>query len=696
MRARLGWIAAAVLVIATPAVALRTASTDASAAATSVAATGTANCTMAKGSMTTSPGLQFGGTATSETFTLSAKLACGSGSSGVKGGTISASGSGPSNDCGVLANTGVPTLVGTIDWKGKFAPSSVVFSNGNFAITSSGISIVLPSTGPTPPAGTTTLTGSFADESVAVTLVADQSVSTFATGCYDHTTGLTGFTFTGVNGTSTLSVGQTSVTPPSTPPAPVPVTVGVDASAPGASVNQDLIGFNHPVEGSESALAAIGTTWARTDVSFEVNQGTSQAAYNCTTGAWNPSYLDATIAIDREAGAKPEAIVDYFPSCIDFQLAGLSSQTVSADEKKWEALVYQMALHEIAVEHVTTFEVWNEPSFYMSLKNSGTVPGYLTLYRITATELEKAATSLGTSIEVGGPGVDELGQIDNTWITALAAEAVTHHLPLDFVSWHQYPNDPDEGPQSFVPDGICETGSPLGGQPCWNDPSFDVSLYARGAASVRSALAAYPSLHPLLWVDEWAPDSGNDVRESGPFGAAFVAAALAGAQQSGIDRMSYYDVADPSTPSPYNNFGVLFGDLSPKPVYDAFAMWHELAGSLLPVTLSPAQPAGPGLPQIGAVASVDSTGTVRLLLYNFDPYDPSGSYGTTDPTSYDDAVTVDLSGLAAGSYSVSRTVVDAADADTTIPLSPIDGGTAALDATLSGESVSLVTLTPTS
>jgi hypothetical protein len=659
-----------------------------------VAASGTARCTMTQGAMTIAPGLRFGGTAPSVTFLLTAMITCASGTSGVKGGSITAQGTSTNNDCGILAGTGLPAMTGTVAWKGLVAPSSITFSNGNFAITSTGISLELPSTGPSPPGGAVAVTGSFAAEPVSLVLVADQSVSTFAAGCYNATTGLGGFTFTGVNGASTLTVGQVAVTPPTTPTPPGPATVAVDASHAGIAIDQGLVGFNHPVAGSEPALASVGTTWARTDVSFEVNQGTPQAAYNCTTGGWDPKYLDGNIAIDRAARAQPQLIVDYFPSCVDFQLAGLSSQTVSADKSRWAALVYQMALHAIGVDHVTTFEVWNEPNFYMTLHNSGTVPGYLTLYRLTAKALEKAATALDTPIQVGGPGVDELGQIDNTWVTALAKMVTNYHLPLDFVSWHQYPNDPNEGPQSFVPNGICETGLPLDGQPCWNSPAFDVSLYARGAASVRAALAAYPSLHPRLWVDEWAPDSGNDVRESGPFGAAFVAAALDGAQAAGIDRMTYYDVADPPAPSAYNNFGILDGTLAPKPVYDAFAMWHQLAGASLPVNISPTQTPGPGIPQIGAMASVDPSGTVRVLVYNFDPYDPTGAYGATDPTVFDDQVTVDLSGLPVPSYAVARTLVDGSHAGGLVDTGSVAGATASIRVNLAGEAVSLLTLTP--
>jgi hypothetical protein len=352
-----------------------------------------------------------------------------------------------------------------------------------------------------------------------------------------------------------------------------------------------------------------------------------------------------------------------------------------------------MALHEIGTEGVTTFEVWNEPDAYMTLKQ------YLVLYAITAKELEKASAKLGVPIEVGGPGFDELGQIDNTWISALVAYVVQHKLPLNFIDWHQYPNDPDEGPQSFDTDGICDTGSPQGGQPCWYNPELDVSLYKRGAESVESLLAQYSTKDPalentVLWVDEWGIDSGNDARLSGPYGAAFVAASLDNAQQGGIGRMSFYDAADDGTT--YGNFGLLTSNFTPKPAYYAFDMWHELAGSLLPVTLTPDQSDTAGVPQIGAVASVAPGGAVNVMVYNFDPYDPSGAYGTADPTPFDDQVSVDLSGLTAGSYSVSRSLVDDQNENDVVDTSTATGPSASLSFTLAGEGVTLITLTPTS
>ncbi len=80
--------------------------------------------------------------------------------------------------------------------------------------------------------------------------MSDQLIATFLSGCSSDHRGLTGFTFTGVNGASTLDISQQQSIPPPPPPASTPVTVGVDAASPGAPVNQSLIGVNHIVSGS--------------------------------------------------------------------------------------------------------------------------------------------------------------------------------------------------------------------------------------------------------------------------------------------------------------------------------------------------------------------------------------------------------------------------------------------------------------
>jgi hypothetical protein len=181
------------------------ATSTAQAATPKVNAAGTASCTLFGGKAKIKPGLMSGGTATSVAFSFKAKLSC-SGSSGVTSGKLKASGTATSNDCNSLANTGLPQTVSTIKWKGtgKYNPTTIVASNGSAQV-GAAITIHVPSTGPNPPAGTTTISGSFAGEHAASTLVTDQTTLAFATACGSKK-GLKGFTFNGTNGASTLDI----------------------------------------------------------------------------------------------------------------------------------------------------------------------------------------------------------------------------------------------------------------------------------------------------------------------------------------------------------------------------------------------------------------------------------------------------------------------------------------------------------
>jgi hypothetical protein len=472
------------------------------------------------------------------------------------------------------------------------------------------------------------------------------------------------------------------------------VSVSVDAAHPGLAVNEGLIGANHVPADASAALQRIGLRWARTDVSFEASTSAGPV-YDCATGAWDPSFLDSEVAADRSAGAEPLLIVDYTPDCLATNPPPGSNPNyappdVGPDQARWKALVTQMALHEITAEGVRHFEVWNEPD---GLFWTGGLQGYLDLYADTSEALEQAAAQAGEPIEVGGPALTDFLGLDTSWISALASEAVADHLPLDFLSWHLYADDPDLGPSGTFPDGLCLTGPPPPGLPCWYNPKLDARVYGAETEQARAVLAAYPSLHPALWIDEWNVNAGEDARQDGPYGAAFVAAALDSAQSAGLDRMAFYDVVD-STTDPTANFGFLFSNLTPKPSYYAFEMWRRLAGRLLPVGLSPDQSGADAVGRVGAVASAREDGTVRVLLYDFAPYDPTGGYGTVDPNRYDHPVTVSFSGLRERRYEVTRQVVDATRPGGTAEVSQLGGRSPSDSFTLSGESVTLLTLRP--
>ena len=467
-----------------------------------------------------------------------------------------------------------------------------------------------------------------------------------------------------------------------------PVSVTVAASEPGAPIDEDLTGLNHVVAGSGPALQSAGIRWARTDVSFEITTG-SGPAYDCATGAWNPTYLDSQVALDQAAGATPELIVDYTPPCLATDPPNgvnpnYTPPDIGADQAKWQALVYQMALHEITDEGVRVFEVWNEPN--LGEFWTGGLSGYLTLYRDTAQSLEEAAAQAGVAIEVGGPALGEFNGLDTSWITALASYVEANQLPLDFVSWHLYANNPDLGPSDTFPGGLCVTGTPPAGLPCYN-PDLSADLYAQQTQAVKAALAPYTGVDPLLWIDEWNINAGEDARTDGPYGAAFVAAVLGQAQGAGLDRMSFFDTADNGS-DPTQNWGLLNADLTPKPAYFAMQMWHQLSGSQLPATV---QSRGSGTTGVGAVASTAPDGTVHVMVYDFAPYDPNGLYGTSDPTPYDHPVTIKLVGLPRGVYDVDRTLIDATHDGSDVGTSTVSGTSVKLSFTLAGEGVTLLT-----
>lgn len=474
-----------------------------------------------------------------------------------------------------------------------------------------------------------------------------------------------------------------------------PVSVSVNASAPGAPVNEHLIGFDGPgAPGAFTKIAALHPYYIRTDVSFEGTYD-GRPVYDCATGGWNPALTDSRVQQIREESARPELIVDYMPDCLASPAPpGINPNyeppAPGASTTAWEKLVETMAVHEISVEGVRTFEIWNEPDWVFF---AGGLSGYLRLYRITSLALEAAAKVTGRRIEVGGPALaDVYGTLDTSFLDALLSEVVHDHLPLDFVSWHLYANDPDSGPQHGV-GPLCIYSADPATNPCYYNPRLSAGLYAKETAQAKAALARYPQLHPKLWIDEWNVGPEYDARQSGPYDGAFVSAVLDAAQGAGVNRMCYFFVADSS--DPYGNWGVLNDRYQPLPSYYAFDYWHLLAGDRLATSIAGGgNPFGPGSGGVGAVASTTPDGTIHVLVYDFMPFDPSGDYGTHLPTPTGAEVHLEVSGLTSATYGVRGLSMQSID-DAALLSSPGSSGSSmSATVTLPTEGVALLTLHP--
>jgi hypothetical protein len=346
-----------------------------------------------------------------------------------------------------------------------------------------------------------------------------------------------------------------------------------------------------------------------------------------------------------------------------------------------------MALHEITAEHVRVFEVWNEPD---GLFWTGTLAQYLKLYDDTVAAVERAARVAGVQVAVGGPA---LTFPDVAWIEPFLAHVVAGGLPLDFLSWHYYLDYPALGPTGGIP------APPPGVPPVWYNPFARAQEYGAQVALVRDEAAKYPTLHPKLWIDEWNLDAGYDARHDGPYDAAMAAAVLDSVQGAALDRMSFFKVTD--DPGPTGNWGMLTVGLRPKPVYYAFDFWHRLAGRSLGVAITPDQSASDASGRVGAVASRPGAGngSVRVLLYDYVPFDATGGNGTHDPTPYDTTARVTVRGLRPGRYGVRASVVDGVHQTPgvrTLGTRSAAGGDGSIAVTLPvpGDSVTLLELDP--
>jgi hypothetical protein len=350
---------------------------------------------------------------------------------------------------------------------------------------------------------------------------------------------------------------------------------------------------------------------------------------------------------------------------------------IGANRAKWDALVARMAAHEIGTKRVPAFEVWNEPDGFFW---TGSLAGYLDLYADTATVLSATAARLRAPVEIGGPG---LLFADTGWIEPFLATVSAQHLPLDFVSWHWYADYPLFGPMSQLP-------LPQVGSPYWYNPALRAQSFGTQVQLVRTEVAKYPSLHPRLWLDEWNADAGYDPRQDGPFAGALVAAALDSVQRVGLDRMCFFFTADDGA-NPLGNWGLLDSSLRPKPSYQVMRYWHELAGRLVPVALTPDQSLGDVSGRIGAVATLGPTGRLAILVYNFVPYDATGGYGTRDPTPYDGTVRVVVTGLRPRPHPWTEQLVDGSHGGGVVARGMVGTG-GSITVKLAGEGVTLLTV----
>lgn len=256
------------------------------------------------------------------------------------------------------------------------------------------------------------------------------------------------------------------------------------------------------------------------------------------------------------------------------------------------------------------FEVWNEPNLGFW---GGTPQQYYQLYQAAA----EAIKNVDTSIPVGGPATDGGGL---SYLEGFLDFVEANDVPIDFVSSHGYENNALAGPR-----GVAD-------------------IFAPTRAVIPASLPYYVSETGASYLD-----NVSDVWDTS-YAAAFWVKAVA--ECDGItDILSLWTFSDIFEEEPqaanifHGGFGALTMYATPKPVYRAFQLLHQLGDRRLPA-------AGSGVPQtLGAIAATSARGGYDVLLYNHSL--PNGGTAAAEQT-----VTVQVQGAPA-THTASLTRIDA-------------------------------------
>ena len=219
-------------------------------------------------------------------------------------------------------------------------------------------------------------------------------------------------------------------------------------------------------------------------------------------GSYNFNSLDTTVSAILQTGAKPQMAITFKPRWLfpDWE----KDSVHPSDYRQWEEIVYRLVKHcsdkGYGIEY---WEVGNEPDG----ENGGGIPyhftpeNYVRYYKHTSAAILRA----DPNAKVGGPS---LGSWNSPILPALLKACSEDKLPLSFVSWHVYTDDP-----LLVHEQI---------------------LY------IKDLLSKYPDLKPETILNEW----NVWVPESPEFQSCYIAETIWQMKDAGLDWSCYYQISD--------------------------------------------------------------------------------------------------------------------------------------------------------
>lgn len=159
---------------------------------------------------------------------------------------------------------------------------------------------------------------------------------------------------------------------------------------------------------------------------------------------FNWMYLDELFDFLRSVKLKPFIELGFMPDALKSGDATCfwwkGNITPPNRMERWQLLVSELIRHCIrryGLSEVRTwyFEVWNEPNLFEFFWHA-TQEEYFALYEATVTTIK----GIDASLRVGGPSSSNFAHGEAPWVRDFLAFCRDRQLPVDFVSFHPYPN----------------------------------------------------------------------------------------------------------------------------------------------------------------------------------------------------------------------------------------------------------------
>jgi xylan 1,4-beta-xylosidase len=370
----------------------------------------------------------------------------------------------------------------------------------------------------------------------------------------------------------------------------------VRLSVDGERANGPLPHFWEKAAGSDRTVVGLREQW-RQDL-VRVHKETGIESIRCHglfddemgiaaagPGNFNFLYVDQIYDFMLDHGVRPFVELSFMPEALASSanriFAYKGNVSPPRNWQDWHDMILAFAEHCVqrygaAEVRGWKFEVWNEPniSFW-----AGTQQEYFELYRQSAMALKKADSQL----QVGGPSTAQLG-----WIPDLIQFCAEQGVPLDFVSTHVYPDDPQR--YIFGKDHLY---------------TFE-QVIPRGVEHVKRQVESSRMPKLPLWITEWSSQN-----------PAFIADTIKNC--IGLaEAMSYWTFSNVFEEGgvPRGIFNTTFGLLDQwgiaRPSFHAFVLLHKLGQTLLSTDDGP------------ILATRREDGSVAILLWNLIPAQAGG------------------------------------------------------------------------